>query len=104
MIKNTPDVIHAFERFKIEQATPASSAEYALALSKAGHTAACLGCTLALGYWARVSIKNIADRYQLPHSEAISRVVSAAFASLVAFYYFMQSPINTLQFVLLVVR
>lgn len=104
MVKNTADVRNAFERFRMEEATPLSSAEYTLALSNAGNTAACLSCTLALGYLGRVSVKKIADRYQLPHSEAISRVISAAFASLVAFYFMQSYTINTLQFAFLVVH
>ncbi len=104
MMRNTPDVRNAFESFRMEQATPLSSAEYDLALSNAGHTAACIGCTLALGYLGRVAVKKIADKYQLPYSEAISRVVSAALASSVAFYFMRSYTINTLQFVFLVVH
>jgi len=103
MVKNTADVRNAFERFRIEQATPLSSAEYSLALSNAGHTAACLSCTLALGYLGRVVVKKIADRSQLPYSEAISRVVSAAFASSIAFYFMQSYTINSVQFVFLLV-
>jgi hypothetical protein len=103
MVKNTADVRNAVERYQMELATPASSAEQALALSNAKHTAACLGCTLALGYLGRFSVKKITDRYQPSYSEAISRVVSAAFASLIAFYFMQSYPINTLQFVFLLV-
>jgi len=103
MMKNTADVRNAFERFKIEQATPLSPAEFSLALSNAGHTATCLGCTIALGYLGRSLVKKIADKSQLPYGEAISRVVSAAFASSIAFYFMQSYTINTLQFVFLLV-
>jgi hypothetical protein len=101
MIKNSAR--KAFERFKIEEATPTSSAEYDLALSNAGRTAICLGCTIALGYLGKFVVKKVADRCQLPYSEAISRVVSAAFATLIAFYFMQSYAINTLQFVFLLI-
>ncbi len=103
MTKNNADVKNAFERYKVEQATPTSLDEYDLALSNAVYTATCLSCTIALGYWGRGSVKKIADKYQLPYSEAISRVVSAAFASLIGFYFMQSYPINAMQCVFLVV-